>query len=88
MTNDPIVAEIRKIRHAHAEKFNNDIAAICADIRRQEKESGRQYVSYPPRRMKAGECATTEDESHAEGKTSEDMPQKLLATVQPPEIGK
>ena len=52
MTEDPIVAEIRKVRHAHAAQFNNDIAAICADIRRQEKESGRQYVSFPPRRVK------------------------------------
>jgi hypothetical protein len=52
MTDDPIVAEIRKVRHEHAAKFNNDIAAIFADIRRQEKESGRQYVSFPPRRIK------------------------------------
>ena len=51
MTDDPIVAEIRKVRHAHAAKFNNDVAAIFEDIRRQEKESGRQYVSYPPRRI-------------------------------------
>jgi hypothetical protein len=49
MTDDPIVAEIRKIRHAHAEKFNNDIAAICADYRRMEKESGGQYVTFPAR---------------------------------------
>ena len=53
MSEDPIVAEIRKVRHAHAEKFNNDVAAIFADIRRMEKESGRQYVSFPPRRVKA-----------------------------------
>ena len=51
MKDDPIVAEIRKIRHAHAEKFNNNVAAIFEDIRRQEKESGREYVSYPPRRI-------------------------------------
>ena len=49
MIDDPIVAEIRKIRHAHAEKFNNNVAAIFEDIRRQEIESGRQYVSFPPR---------------------------------------
>ena len=49
MTEDPIVAEIRKVRRAHAEQFNNDIAAICADYRRMEKESGRQYVTFPPR---------------------------------------
>jgi hypothetical protein len=52
MTEDPIVAEIRKVRHAHAEKFNNDIAAIFEDYRRMAKESGRQYVSFPPRRIK------------------------------------
>ncbi len=52
MTDDPIVAEIRKVRHAHAEKFNNDIAAIFEDYRRMAQESGRQYVSFPPRRIK------------------------------------
>ena len=52
MTDDPIVAEVRQVRHAHAEKFNNDIADIFADIRRQEKESGRTYVTVPPRRIK------------------------------------
>ena len=50
MTNDPIVAEIRKIRDEHAAKFNYDIAAICEDFHRSAKESGRQYVTYPPRR--------------------------------------
>ena len=53
MKDDPIVEEIRKIRHAHAEKFNNDVAAIFEDFRRMAKESGRQYVSFPPRRIKA-----------------------------------
>ena len=51
MWEDPIVAEIRKTRDEHAAKFNYDIAAICEDIRRQEKECGRQYVSFPPRRI-------------------------------------
>ena len=50
MWEDPIVAEIRKIRDEHAAKFNYDVAAIFEDIRRQEKESGRQYVTYPSRR--------------------------------------
>ncbi len=52
MTEDPIVGEIRKVRHEHAAKFNNDIAAIFEDYRRIAKESGRQYVSFPPRRIK------------------------------------
>lgn len=52
MTDDPIVAEIRKVRHTHAEKFNNDIAAIFEDYRRMEKESGHTYVTFPPRLVK------------------------------------
>ena len=66
MTEDPIVAEIRKVRHAHAEKFNNEIAAICEDYRRMEKESGRQYVSFPPRRPKPeGETAVASENGDA-----------------------
>ena len=49
--DDPIVAEIRAIRKAHAEKFNNDLHAICEDIRRLQRESGRVYVTLPPRRI-------------------------------------
>lgn len=50
MWEDPIVAEIRKIRDEHAAKFNYDIAAICEDYRRLAKESGREHVSHSPRR--------------------------------------
>ena len=49
MWEDPIVAEVRAVREAHAAKFNYDIAAICADLKRMEKQSGRKYVSFPPR---------------------------------------
>jgi hypothetical protein len=59
MFEDPIVAEIRKIRDEHAAKFNYDIAAICEDYRRMARESGRQYVSYPPRRPEAPVEAST-----------------------------
>jgi uncharacterized protein (DUF433 family) len=62
-TEDPIVAEIRKARHEHAEKFNNDIAAICADYRRMAKESGRQYVSFPPRRIETKAEPVTRSEN-------------------------
>jgi hypothetical protein len=50
MCDDPIVAAIRKIRQEHAEKFHFDLHAICEDLRRLERESGREYVSRPPRR--------------------------------------
>lgn len=49
--DDPIVAEIRAIREAHAKQFNYDLRAIVADLKRQERESGEVYVSYPPNRV-------------------------------------
>jgi hypothetical protein len=49
MFDDPIVEEIRRVRRAHASQFGNDISAIAADIRRLERESGRQHVNFPPR---------------------------------------
>jgi len=49
MINDPIVNEIRQIRQAYAAGFNNDLHAICEDLRRQERESGREFRT-PTRR--------------------------------------
>ena len=43
---DPIVEEVRRIRDAHAAKFNYDPVAIFRDIKEQEKRSGRKYVSF------------------------------------------
>ena len=42
--SDPIVDEVRRIRDAHAAKFNYDPEAIFRDIKEQEKRSGRTYV--------------------------------------------
>ena len=54
MKADPIVEEIRKIRKMHAAKFNNDLKAICADLKEKEKKCGHPVVSLPPkRRLKA-----------------------------------
>jgi len=49
--NDPIVDEVRRIRDAHAARFNYDLDAIFLDIKEQEKKSGREFVSFPPRRI-------------------------------------
>ena len=49
MIDDPIVDEIRRIRQAYAERFNNDLHAICEDLRRQERESDREFRT-PARR--------------------------------------
>ena len=46
---DPIVEEVRKIRDAHAAKFNFDLHAICEDLRKKEKSCGHPVVSLPPK---------------------------------------
>nr|VFK32744.1 MAG: hypothetical protein BECKMB1821G_GA0114241_11247 [Candidatus Kentron sp. MB]VFK34595.1 MAG: hypothetical protein BECKMB1821I_GA0114274_10777 [Candidatus Kentron sp. MB]VFK76866.1 MAG: hypothetical protein BECKMB1821H_GA0114242_107917 [Candidatus Kentron sp. MB] len=46
---DPIVEEARKAREDHAEKFNHDMGAICADLKRIKRECGHEIVSLPPR---------------------------------------
>ena len=48
---DPIVEEIRKIRDEHAARFNYDIDAIWADMKRDQDESGIPVVSFPPKRI-------------------------------------
>jgi hypothetical protein len=43
--NDPIVDEVRRIRDAHAARFNYDLDAIFRDIKEQERNSNRKFVS-------------------------------------------
>lgn len=49
MRSDPIIDEVRRVREAHAAKFNYDLSAICADFRKQQNEMGRPVVSRPPK---------------------------------------
>jgi hypothetical protein len=44
--SDSIVAEVRRIRDEHAARFNYDPEAIFRDIKEQERQSGRKYVSF------------------------------------------
>ena len=41
--------DIRAARHKLAAKFANDLDRIVADIRRQQQESGQEYVTLPKR---------------------------------------
>jgi len=52
MIKDPIVEEIRKERDAHAARFNYDLNAIYEDIKRQEQENKREFISFPSRYIK------------------------------------
>jgi hypothetical protein len=52
MWEDPIVAEVRKIRDEIARKFNYDLRAMFEDARRRERKSGHPIAS-PRRRRRA-----------------------------------
>jgi hypothetical protein len=49
---DSVVQEVRAIREAYAKRFGYDLKAIYRDLKAKEQASGRQYVSFPPRRPK------------------------------------
>ena len=51
MWEDPIVAEVRRVRAAHAAQFNNDLLAIYRDLKIEEQKSGRKFTTYPARRL-------------------------------------
>jgi hypothetical protein len=49
---DPIIAELRKIRDAHAAKFNHDFDAMVRDWQEQEKKAPRgKLVNFKPRKV-------------------------------------
>ena len=52
MKLDPILAEIRRTRDAHAKRFGGDIRAMLADLRRRQQEGGRPVVTRSPKRLK------------------------------------
>ena len=41
---DPIVAEVRRIREELSAKFNFDVAAIFADIRSRQASAGERLI--------------------------------------------
>ena len=51
MMNDPIVEEVRRLRQAHAARYNNDLAAICEALKARELSSSRVVVNRPARRI-------------------------------------
>ncbi len=50
MWNDPIVEEVRKVREAHTKKFGYNLHAIVADLKEQQKASGKEFVTLPPKK--------------------------------------
>lgn len=56
MWSDPIVEEIHQMRADHAAHFNYDLAAIVEDIKKQEQQSGKRFLSLPPRLLFSDEA--------------------------------
>ncbi len=52
MKDDPIVTEVRKIREAHAARFNYDLRAIYEDIKKQEQACEHELRPLTPKRVK------------------------------------
>jgi len=48
---DEIVAEVRAVRDAYAQRFDYDVQAICRDLRRRQDEGKREVVRLPTNRM-------------------------------------
>ena len=49
MWKDEIVEEVRRVRREYAARFDFDLEAIAEDLRRKDRESGREVVSLPPK---------------------------------------
>ncbi|VGO18432.1 hypothetical protein [Pontiella sulfatireligans] len=43
--NNPIIDEVRRIRDEHAKKFDYDIAEICDDLRKHQKNCGHPVIT-------------------------------------------
>jgi hypothetical protein len=63
MERDPIIEEIHAAREAFAKDHNYDLAAMVATLRRHQRESGREVVSFSPRRLSTNALRPVEDTS-------------------------
>ena len=53
MQDDPVVDEVRRIRHAHAKRFGFDVRAIVADLREKEQAHPDRLVSFAPKSVRS-----------------------------------
>lgn len=57
MGHDPVVEEVRRIRHDYAERFGFDLRAIANDLRKKQKEHSQRLVSLPPKPARSRKTA-------------------------------
>jgi hypothetical protein len=58
MWQDPIVAEIRASREAHAAQYHYDLKAIYAALKELENQDSRPKVQFSPKRISSGRAAS------------------------------
>ena len=51
IVRDPIVEETRGWREEYAARFDHDLDRIFEDIERRQIESGKDFVTLPPRKL-------------------------------------
>jgi len=52
MWEDPIAAEVRKVREDYAAQFNYDLRALCRALKEAELKDPRPKVSFPPKQAR------------------------------------
>jgi len=50
---DPIVREVRDVRHRLAARFDNDLERVADDLMLRQAGHGSRLVNHPPLRRKA-----------------------------------
>lgn len=63
MWTDPIIKEIHQIRAEHAAQFNYDLTAMVKDLQKEEQQSGKKLVSFPPRLLVDAKKTTSKAKS-------------------------
>ena len=64
---DPIIAEIRAVREAHASRFGYDVRAIFRDLQARQAASGRSYERRLSKEVKPHGVPSRDDRERAQG---------------------
>jgi hypothetical protein len=73
MERDPIIEEIHAIREAFAKAHDYDLAAMFTTLRRHQRESGREVVSFAPRQVSADAPRQAHDSMTAQQRDEADQ---------------
>lgn len=63
MKQDTIIEELHLFREEYACKFGFDTRAICKDLQEKQTSSGREVVSFPPRKPRQQDTPKTSIEA-------------------------